>query len=74
MSSEEFRENGYAVVDRIVKYLEEVEKHAVLPSVKPCEIASSMPDRFAYFPANPSPPSILAEFVIAGLGDPFGHR
>ena len=99
MSSEEFRENGYAVVDWIVNYLEEVEKYAVLPSVEPGDIASSMPDRapqspeafaelladldrvvmpgiahwqspnwFAYFPANTSPPSILAEFVAAGLG------
>ncbi len=99
MSSEEFRENGYAVVDWIVKYLEEVEKYAVLPSVEPGDIASLMPDRapqapeafaelladldrvvmpgiahwqspnwFAYFPANTSPPSILAEFVAAGLG------
>jgi len=45
MSSEEFRENGYAVVDWIVNYLEEVEKYAVLPSVEPGDIASSMPDR-----------------------------
>jgi len=99
MSSEEFREHGYAVVDWIVSYLEEVEKYPVLPSVEPGDIASSMPERapeapeafgelladldrvvmpgiahwqspnwFAYFPANISPPSILAEFVAAGLG------
>jgi hypothetical protein len=32
MSPEEFRENGYAVVDWIARYLEEVEKYDVLLS------------------------------------------
>ena len=99
MSPEEFRKNGYAVVDWIATYLEEVEKYPVLPTVEPGDIASLMPERapeapevfaelladldrvvmpgithwqspnwFAYFPANTSPPSILAEFVAAGLG------
>ena len=99
MSPEEFRKNGYAVVDWIATYMEEVEKYSVLPSVEPGDIAALMPDQapetpeafgelladldrvvmpgithwqspnwFAYFPANTSPPSILAEFVAAGLG------
>lgn len=99
MSPDEFRKNGYAVVDWIAAYLEEVEKYKVLAAVKPGDIAAMMPDRapqspeaftelladldrvvmpgithwqspnwFAYFPANTSPPSILAEFVAAGLG------
>ncbi len=99
MTAEEFRENGYAVVDWIASYLEEVEKYPVLPSVEPGDIASLMPDRapdvpeafadlladldrvvmpgithwqspnwFAYFPANTSAPSILAEVVAASLG------
>jgi len=99
MSPEEFRKNGYAVVDWIATYMEEVEKYPVLPSVEPGDIAALMPESapetpeafgelladldrvvmpgithwqspnwFAYFPANTSPPSILAEFVAAGLG------
>ncbi len=99
MTPEEFRENGYAVVDWIAAYLEVVEELPVLPTVQPGDIASMMPDRapevpeafaelladldrvvmpgiahwqspnwFAYFPANTSPPSVLAEFVAAGLG------
>jgi aromatic-L-amino-acid decarboxylase len=99
MSPEEFRENGYAVVDWLVRYLEDVEKYNVIPGVEPGDIASLMPEQapdtpeafaelladldrivmpgithwqspnwFAYFPANTSAPSILAEFVTAGLG------
>jgi len=45
MSSEEFRKNGYAVVDWIATYLEEIEKHPVLPAVEPGDIAAMMPDR-----------------------------
>ncbi|GMR02802.1 MAG: aspartate aminotransferase family protein [Acidimicrobiia bacterium] len=99
MTPEEFRENGYAVVDWITAYLEGVEELPVLPTEQPGYIASMMPNRapevpedfgelladldrvvmpgiahwqspnwFAYFPANTSPPSVLAEFVAAGLG------
>jgi len=99
MTPEEFRENGYAVVDWITAYLEGVDELPVLPTVQPGDIASMVPARapevpedfgklladldrvvmpgiahwqspswFAYFPANTSPPSVLAEFVAAGLG------
>jgi aromatic-L-amino-acid decarboxylase len=99
MTPDEFRENGYAVVDWLASYLENVEDYPVLPGVEPGDIADLMPDQapsgpepfgdilgdldtivmpgithwqspnwFAYFPANTSPPSVLAEFVAAGLG------
>jgi aromatic-L-amino-acid decarboxylase len=99
MTPEEFRENGYAVIDWLASYFENVEDHPVLPKVAPGEIAAMMPERapdapepfsglladldrvvmpgithwqspnwFAYFPANTSPPSVLAELVAAGLG------
>jgi len=99
MTPDEFRENGYAVVDWIARYLEHVEEYPVLSRVDPGDIAALMPEHapetpeafgallsdldrvvmpgishwqspswFAYFPANTSPPSILAEFVSAGLG------
>ena len=99
MSPEEFRKNGYAVVDWIATYLEEVEKYPCTPFsgagrhripdagtgaeapeafgelladldrvVMPGITHWQSPNWFAYFPANTSPPSILAEFVAAGLG------
>jgi aromatic-L-amino-acid decarboxylase len=99
MTPDEFREQGYAVVDWLAGYFENVEEYPVLPEVEPGDIASLIPnsaperpepftdlltdlDRvvmpgiahwqspnwYAYFPANTSPPSMLAEFVSAGLG------
>jgi len=99
MTPDEFRENGYAVVDWLAAYLENVEDYPVLPTVEPGDIAAKMPEHapdeaepfeallsdldsvvmpgithwqspnwYAYFPANTSPPSVLAEFVSAGLG------
>ena len=99
MTPEEFRANGYAVVDWVVRYLETVEDLPVLPSVEPGDVAAMLPDEapetgepfdaligdldrvvmpgvthwqspnwFAFFPANASPPSILAELAAAGLG------
>ena len=99
MTPDEFREHGYAVVDWLAGYLENVEEYPVLPEVEPGDIAALMPDTapddpepfgslladldrvvmpgishwqspnwYAYFPANTSPPSVLAEFVAAGLG------
>jgi aromatic-L-amino-acid decarboxylase len=99
MTPEEFRENGYAVIDWIADYMERVEEYPVLPDVKPGETASKIPDQapetsdgfasmladldtvvmpgvthwqspnwFAYFPANVSGPSILAELAASGLG------
>jgi aromatic-L-amino-acid decarboxylase len=99
MTPEEFRANGYAVVDWVARYLETVEDLPVLPSVEPGDVAAMLPDEapetgepfdaligdldrvvmpgvthwqspnwFAFFPANASPPSILAELAAAGLG------
>ena len=99
MSPEEFRKNGYAVVDWIANYLDTVGDLPVWSEVEPGDIAAMIPDAapedpepferlladlddvvlpgithwqspswFAYFPANTSPPSILAELASAGLG------
>jgi aromatic-L-amino-acid decarboxylase len=99
MTPEEFRETGYAVIDWIAQYMEQVETYPVLPEVTPGDTASKMPDSapetsdgfasmladldavvmpgvthwqspnwFAYFPANVSGPSILAELAASGLG------
>ena len=99
MTPEEFRENGYAVIDWIADYMEQVETYPVLPEVAPGETASKIPDSapeasdgfasmlgdldtvvmpgvthwqspnwFAYFPANVSGPSILADLAASGLG------
>jgi len=99
MTPEEFRENGYAVIDWIADYMDQVETYPVLPNVEPGDTASKVPDRapetsdgfasmladldavvmpgvthwqspnwFAYFPANVSGPSILADLAASGLG------
>jgi len=99
MTPEEFRENGHALIDWIVDYMEHVGEYPVLPEVAPGETASKIPDHapetrepftsmlsdldevvmpglthwqspnwFAYFPANVSGPSILAELASAALG------
>ncbi len=99
MTSDEFRRNGYALIDWVADYLETAGDHPVFSQVKPGEIASMIPDTapedgepfgrllddlddvvmpgithwqspnwYAYFPANTSPPSILAELASAGLG------
>jgi len=44
MTPEEFRENGYAVIDWIADYMEQVEQYPVLSRVEPGEIASMIPD------------------------------
>lgn len=99
MTPEEFRQNGYAVVDWIAQYMEQVEEYPVWPEVVPGETAAKIPDQapetsdgfasmladldsvvmpgvthwqspnwFAYFPANVSGPSILADLAASGLG------
>ena len=99
MTPDEFREHGYAVVDWLAGYLENVVEYPVLPDVDPGDIAALIPETapddpepfgrlladldrvvmpgiahwqspnwYAYFPANTSPPSVLAEFISAGLG------
>jgi len=98
MTPEEFRRNGYAVVDWVANYLETVEQYPVVAQVEPGDIAAMLPESapesgedfaalladldrvvmpgvthwqspnwFAYFPANASPPSMLAELASAGL-------
>jgi aromatic-L-amino-acid decarboxylase len=44
MTPEEFRENGYAVIDWIAGYMEHVEQYPVLATVEPGEIAAKIPD------------------------------
>jgi len=99
MTPEEFARHGHAVVDRIARYMKEVESYPVRSRVKPGEILAGLeavapehgesmetiledfesvilpgmthwshPSFFAYFPANTSGPSILGEFLTAGLG------
>lgn len=99
MTSEEFRRNGYALIDWVADYLETAGDHPVFSRVEPGEVAAMIPDTapedgepfgrllddlddvvlpgithwqspnwYAYFPANTSPPSILAELASAGLG------
>jgi aromatic-L-amino-acid decarboxylase len=99
MTPEEFRENGYAVIDWIAAYMEQVGDLPVIPDVSPGDIAAKLPDHapetsdgfaamladlddvvmpgithwqspnwFAYFPANVSGPSILADLAASGLG------
>jgi aromatic-L-amino-acid decarboxylase len=99
MDRETFRRYGYAIVDWISEYMDQVEKYPVVPRVEPGEITKRLPkvppethedmetiledfkrillpgmthwqhpSFFAYFPANTSGPSILAEFLTAALG------
>ena len=94
-----FRTHGHAVVERIARYLEEVESLPVRSRAQPGELRAALPPRapeagepfdailadvdrlivpglthwqspsfFAYFPANASPPAILAELLSAGFG------
>ena len=99
MDREEFRKYGYAIVDWIAEYMDNIEEYPVVAQVEPGEIARQIPETppdepedmeaifgdfkqillpgmthwqhpsfFAYFPANTSEPSILAEFLTAALG------
>ena len=99
MSTEAFRQHGYALIDWVARYLETVHERPVRAPVAPGEIQAQLPGAapefgepfeallrdldeivvpglthwqhpgfFAYFPANVSAPSILAELVSAGLG------
>ncbi|MEO8579864.1 MAG: pyridoxal-dependent decarboxylase [Gemmatimonadales bacterium] len=44
MSPEDFRKNGYAVIDWIADYLEKPDKWPVLPAVKPGDLRGSLPE------------------------------
>ena len=43
MTTEEFRQHGYAVIDWIARYLDEVEKYPVLSQVKPGQVRAGLP-------------------------------
>ncbi len=45
MKTEEFRKQGYKVIDWIADYYEEIEKYPVLSQVKPGDIRSQLPDK-----------------------------
>jgi aromatic-L-amino-acid decarboxylase len=68
MSPEEFRRHGHALVDRIARYMEEVESLPVLPDVSPGEIRALLPERA---PEAPEPfDDVLADLdrvVLKGL-------
>ncbi|MCH2126005.1 MAG: pyridoxal-dependent decarboxylase [Pirellulaceae bacterium] len=99
MTPDEFRNYGHKVVERVARYLEDVESFPVQSQVQPGwvrgQLPSAAPDEpepfdqiladvdriivpglthwqspnfFAFFPANHSGPSILAELMTAGFG------
>ncbi|OQX53641.1 MAG: aspartate aminotransferase family protein [Candidatus Aminicenantes bacterium 4484_214] len=71
MNQDEFKKFGYLFVDWVIDYLKEVGNYPVCPPLKiilPGMTHWQHPGWFAYFPANNSPPSILAELLTAGLG------
>ena len=43
MTPEEFRDSGYAVVDWIARYMEEIEKYPVLSQAEPGEVRDKLP-------------------------------
>ncbi len=43
MPSDEFRKFGYQMIDWIADYLDNVEKHTVLPNIKPGDIRKNLP-------------------------------
>jgi len=93
---EAFRRHAHDLVERMTRYLAEIERHPVRAQTRPGEIAARLPARapeagepfarlledveelvipglthwqhprfLAYFPANSSPPSVLAEMLTA---------
>ena len=44
MDLEEFRKNGYAAIDWVADYLENIESHPVLSQVSPGEIRDKLPE------------------------------
>ena len=43
MSTKEFREEGYKVIDWIADYYDQIEDYPVFPKVKPGDVRSSLP-------------------------------
>ena len=62
MSPEEFKANGYAFIDWIAKYYEEVEAYPVMSQVSPGAIAAKLPSE------APEHPESLAA-VLEDMGD-----
>ena len=52
MTPDEFRQHGYAVIDWVADYLENVEQYPVTPSVSPGEIRAMLPETA---PEQPEP-------------------
>lgn len=99
MDAKVFREHGHKLIEWVATYLEQAEKHPVMPNLEPGSIRKQLPSSapeqaepmqaiirdfesiimpgvthwnhprfFAYFPANHSGASILAELLSAALG------
>lgn len=99
LDPEEFRKQGYAVVDWLTEYMRNAGNYPVMSQVAPGDIRKSLPAKppesgeqfeevmrdlgekimpgithwqspsfFAFFPANASGPSMLADFISSGLG------
>ena len=68
MTAKEFREHGYAVIDWVADYMEQVGNYPIVPAVAPGEIRSMLP---AAAPEQPEPfADILRdvdEIVIPGI-------
>ncbi|GAA5843539.1 hypothetical protein JCM11251_001650 [Rhodosporidiobolus azoricus] len=101
MDREQFRKAGYAAVDRICQYFEELETYDVVSQTKPGDTAKLIPESapeegeewdviakdfdrvilpgithwqhpnfFAYFPANTTFESILADMYVGAVSNP----
>ncbi|GAA5907237.1 uncharacterized protein JCM6883_006188 [Sporobolomyces salmoneus] len=101
MDREQFRQAGYAAVDRVCDYFDSIEQHDVVPKVSPGRIASMIerqapkegepwekiaqdfdrvimpgithwqhPNFYAYFPANTTYESILADIHLGAVSNP----
>ncbi|GAA6062475.1 hypothetical protein JCM10212_000010 [Sporobolomyces blumeae] len=101
MDREQFRKAGYAAVDRICDYFENIESYDVVPKVEPGDVASMIADQapekgedwdkiasdfdrvimpgithwqhpnfYAYFPANTTYESILADMHVGAVSNP----
>ncbi|SCZ95906.1 BZ3500_MvSof-1268-A1-R1_Chr8-1g09875 [Microbotryum saponariae] len=101
MDREQFRKAGYAAIDWVCDYFENLETLDVMPSVQPGDICKQIPDTapvegeawqdiaddfdkiimpglthwqspnfYAYFPANTTFESIIADIMVGGVSNP----
>ncbi|GAA5948455.1 hypothetical protein JCM21900_002712 [Sporobolomyces salmonicolor] len=101
MDREQFRKAGYAAIDRICDYFENMESYDVVPKVQPGDVAKLIdaqapeegeawdaiasdfdrvimpgithwqhPNFYAYFPANTTYESILADMHVGAVSNP----